>query len=542
MRHIKAFTIPQQMKRPYKSFIAMVIVLLFLPAAALTEGAEENLLIGMQSYMTTGIYPLDPVEKDMASVYSLVYNGLIEMDDDFRPQGKLAESWVMGSGGERWTFTLREGVTFSDGTPLTAYDAEATLSYLVDKANNGTTDSERGYYGNLRYFVKSVKADDEKTLTITTKDRANYAFLYAMTFPILPADRIEQENPPGTGPYIIDGFVPQSSLYLSVNPNWWKQPPQIKYITCTLYSSNKDLLLAYENMAVDAVFSKSISAAQYSDNINSLNIAYRTNQLETLLINNRASEFKDPQVRKALRHVINVNQIASQIYMSMVQRTDTPLPAGTWMYNEDGLVTYEHNIDKAKEMLAEAGWRDSNEDGILDRPDSEKESGMRNFSIRLLVYDEGDNTFRSDMALMIRSMLAEVNINVYDIQYVTFQEAGERLRAGNYDLALVAYQMDTPPDPGFMLISGNTGNHTGYKNTQVDDLFKKLRKATDPNEYQQILFDIQHKFSEDVPFISLFYRSGSILTRNLFTIVRDVRELELFRGIDEYRFEPGQQR
>lgn len=537
MRRIKESTILKYRKETRKILIALLLVLLLLPVQVFAEGIGESLLIGILSYTTTGIYPLEPIEKDIASVYSLVYEGLIEMDDDFRPQGKLAESWEMGSNGERWTFTLKEGISFSDGTPLTAYDAEATLNYLLEKATTGTTDAERGYYGNLRYFVKSVKADDEKTLTITTKDRASYSFLYAMTFPILPQDRITQENPPGTGPYVIEGFVPQSSLYLGVNPYWWKHDPQIKYITCELHSSNKDLLLSYENMAVDAVFTKSISAAQYSDNVNSLSISYRTNQLETLLINNKAKggEFTDPNVRKAMRHAINVNQIASQVYMSMVQRTDTPMPAGTWMYNEDGIVNYEYDVERAKQLLEEAGWRDSNEDGILDRLDSSTDSGLRNFSVRLLVYDEADNALRSDTALMIKKMLGEVKIDVYDIQYVTFQEAAEKLGAGNFDLALVSYQMDAAPDPGFMLTSGNVGNYSRYKNEEVDELFKKLRTTTDAGAYQQVLFDIQQKFSQDVPFIPLFYRSGSILTRNMFTIVRDVRELELFRGIDEYK-------
>ena len=96
--------------------------------------------------------------------------------------------------------------------------------------------------------------------------------------------------------------------------------------------------------------------------------------------------------------------------------------------------------------------------------------------------------------------------------------------------------MDMVPDPGFLLMSGNTsvGNFSRYRNEDMDALFKTLRTKVDPNEFAQALAAIQQKFVEDVPFICLFYRSGAVLTRKMYTTVRDVRELELLRGIEVF--------
>ncbi len=536
MVHIKEYT-TQKVKK-YCSFIiaAIFIILCFSPMSGKASQVKEEIEIGMVSTLTANLYPLEPLEKEMVSVYHLVYESLIEFDDDYMPQPLLAESWEMSGNGERWVFTLKENVFFSDGSKLTAHDVAATMEHILNKAKEAVEGSSAnmGYYGNLYYYVKNVSVENDRTLVVTAS-RPSFAFLYAMNFPVLPKDKILEENPPGTGPYTIENFIPQESIYLVESSTWWKQKPQIKYITGKLFPSNKDLLFGYENMLVEGALTRSISAAQYSNSDISLSMDYRTNQLETLLINNSAPEFKDVLVRKALRHVINANQIASQVYMGMVRRTDTPMPNGTWMYNEDGLVHYEHDIEKAKEYLAQAGWKDSNEDGVLDKPKEDGSGELRNFKVRLLVYDEADSSLRYDTATMIKSMLAEVAIDVYDIQYVTFSEAAEKLKAGSFDLALVAFQMDPAPDPGFLLMRNNVANYTRYASEAMDEQFKILRKAASFESYQKALYEIQRIFSEDVPFICLYYRGGVILTREMFTITRDIRELELLKGIESYR-------
>jgi ABC-type transport system substrate-binding protein len=98
--------------------------------------------------------------------------------------------------------------------------------------------------------------------------------------------------------------------------------------------------------------------------------------------------------------------------------------------------------------------------------------------------------------------------------------------------------MDAVPDPGFMLMSNNTGNYSRYKSEEMTDLCKALRTKNDPDEFAQTLAAIQQKFAQDVPFICLFYRKGAILTHKMYTTARDVRELELLRGIEDFSIDP----
>ena len=86
----------------------------------------DSLSVGIQSTKTNAIQPLFPLERDMMSIYDLVYEGLVAIDDDYLPTPALAESWEMSNGGKTWTFTLRDNVSFADGTPWTANEVVAT--------------------------------------------------------------------------------------------------------------------------------------------------------------------------------------------------------------------------------------------------------------------------------------------------------------------------------------------------------------------------------------------------------------------------------
>ena len=150
------------MRSTKRSFTArltatVLMLCLFLPLAADATNVEDSLIIGIQSTKTPLLRPLDPKERDIMSIYDMVYDGLVSIDDDYLPQPALAESWEESGGGKTWTFHLREGVTFSDGTPLTAHDVVATAQYILDRANNDAT-TEKGYYVNLKYFVSKISA------------------------------------------------------------------------------------------------------------------------------------------------------------------------------------------------------------------------------------------------------------------------------------------------------------------------------------------------------------------------------------------------
>ena len=218
---------------------------LTLPAAEATN-VRDTLVVGIQSTKTPVLRPLDPQERDMLSIYNLVYESLVVIDDNYLPQPGLAESWEESGSGRTWTFHIRQNVAFSDGTPLTARDVVATAEYILARATDESTASP-GYYANLRYFCSKISASDDYTVVVRAPTgRSYYGVLYAMTFPILPAAQVDSDNPPGTGPYVVSAFSPGDYLALDANTSWWKSIPQVRSISFMMHDTQRAVIESYE--------------------------------------------------------------------------------------------------------------------------------------------------------------------------------------------------------------------------------------------------------------------------------------------------------
>lgn len=515
------------MKESLKRLFCLLICLMLFPAAAYGENVEDSLIVGMLSSRTTEIRPLTPVERDVVSLYGMVYESLVAIDDNGLPQPLLAENWSETGGGKTWTFTLRENVVFSDGTPLTANDVVASCQFILNLAKNKEV-SDNGFYQNIRYLVSSITATDERTVVVKAA-RSYYGLLYSMTFPVVPASQVEMANPLGTGPYVISSFEAGSYLWLVANPAWWQMQPQVQEIMVMFYANNKDMITAFEYGRVDTVFTRSVAAAQYKSGINSLSIAYSTRQLETLMLNHKEFPLESLKVRQAIQYAINKDLIAQNVYMGMTVDADTPVSSDSWLYYDQER-TFVYNPERALELLAEDGWSDTDGDGMMDKVVDGK---ARNLHFQLYVYEDPENDVRFETANMIADFLAAVKIGV-KVNPVSYSEMMERLESGSFDLALCAFQMDVVPDCGFFLIKGNQQNYCRYVSSEMTSLFQTLRTNQDREEFAYTSQAIQQQFANDVPFICLFYRAGAILTRKMFSTVRSIREFELLRGIEAF--------
>ncbi|NLO85591.1 MAG: ABC transporter substrate-binding protein [Clostridiales bacterium] len=506
----------------------LLLCLLMLPTLAMAENVEDAIVIGMISTRTTEIRPLMPSERDMISLYGMVYESLVVIDDNGIPQPSLAESWSEASSGKTWTFVLRENVVFSDGTPLTAQDVVASCQYILDMAKNEEL-TDKGFYQNMKYLVSAISVVDERTIEVKA-GRSYYGFLYSMTFPVVPASQVDMASPLGTGPYVISSFEPVSYMWLVSNENWWQNKPQVEQITVNFYTNNKTLITDYEYSQVDAAFTRSVAAAQYKSGINSLSIPYTTRQLETLLLHHKEFPLDSAKVRQAITLAINKASIAKNVYMGMTINADTPVPSDGWLYNDDLESSFVYNPEKAAALLEEDGWTDPDGDGQLNKVVDGK---TKNFVLRLIVYEDPDNDVRFEAANMIKDMLKVVGIDV-NVEQVTYADALEKMKAGSFDMALCAFQIDVVPDWGFFLRKGNNENYCRYASTEMTDLIDTLRTQQNQAEFAYTSQEIQQQFATDMPFVCLFYRTGAILTRKMFTTVRTIREFELLRGIEAF--------
>ena len=515
--------------------IACALVFTLCPAISQAAAAPSYLTCAIVATDDLELRPLELNQRDVVSVLDLVYEGLFSMDDNYMPQPELAYSYEFISDGRRLRVKLRDDVTFHNGQKLTANDVVATLDYMLELSgfdsdlNSEYELEDRGLYYSTFYSVQSWEAEDEHTLLFRMR-RASFGSLYALTFPILPASEVANAMPSGTGPYKYDGYERGSAIWLVSNKTWWKRAPQVTNIRANIYKDSEKALNAFDAQDVDVAMTRSINASRYSGSLNSFSLSARTRQLEVLLMNRAYKYLKSDDsgknlVREAISYAINRSELISSVYQGMATIAYTPVPAGTWLSNESTIRDIYDPL-MAESLLDQAGWKMA-DDG------KRYKDGKAMESFRILVYDEPGSTVRTNAANKIVEQLKAVGIPAY----VATWSRGDvltKLKSGDYSLALAAFNFDVGPDPGFTLTSTASCNYTRYRSDDMNDLLGQLRRSVVPDDYQNAMSLIQDQFEQDIPYICLYWRTGSLLSRSAFTDARDIRELELLRGVESF--------
>ena len=518
-------------KRLCTAWVLLLLLALGAPALASTT----SLTCAIMATEDLRLRPLELNQRDVVSVLDLVYEGLFTLDDNYQPQPELAYSYEFINDGRRISITLRDDVTFHNGDKLTAHDVVATLDAMYalsgfdEDLNSDVDTTERGLYYATFYSIKSWEATDERTLLLTLR-RAGYGTLYAQTFPVLPASQVGSDMPAGTGPYRYDGYEAGSSIWLTANTSWWRRTPQVRNIRAGIYSSAEQVLTAFDMQEVDVAFTRSINASRYSGSLNSYSLSARTRQLEVLLVNRSYSLFKSDDsgenlVRRAISYAINRSELISSVYQGMASVAYTPIPAGTWLSNESTINDIYDPL-MAASLLDSAGYK-------LADDGKRYKDGKEMDTLRILVYDEPGSTVRTNAANKIVEQLGAVGISAY---VATWSRAAvlEKLISGNYSLALCAFNFDVCPDPGFTIASTGACNYTRYRSDEMNSLITTLRKCVSADDYRSTMSSIQLQFVQDLPYLPLYWRSGSLLSRSAFTDARDIRELEMLRGVESW--------
>ena len=521
------------MRNFFRVLFPLVLFLALLGSQALA--VSSSLICAIVATDDLALRPLELNQRDAVSVLDLVYEGLFYLDDDYAPQPELAYSFDFVNEGRRLEVKLREGVTFHNGQPLTAHDVVATLDYMYalsgfdEDLNSELELEDRGLYYSTFYSIQSWEATDDYTLLFTLR-RTSYGSLYALTFPILPASEVGNDMPAGTGPYQYDGYEPGSAIWLTANLSWWKRVPEVRNIRANIYSDSEKALAAFDAQDVDVAMTRSINASRYSGSLNSYSLTARTRQLEVLLINRAHSLFKSDSngsnlVREAISYAINRSEIISSIYQGMATVAYTPIPGGTWISNE----TTIHDIYDplmAASLLDSAGYK------LAD--DGKRYKDGESFpTIYILTYDEPGSTVRTNAANKIKEQLAAVGIPTI-VSTRDRASALSKLQSGDYTLALCAFNFDVNPDPGFTITSTGVCNYTRYRSDDMNNLLTQMRSSYTQDSYKNVMQLIQTQFELDKPYLPLYWRAGALLSREAFTNARDIRELELLRGVESF--------
>jgi peptide/nickel transport system substrate-binding protein len=309
-----------------------------------------------------------------------------------------------------------------------------------------------------------------------------------------PANR----KPVGTGPYIFESWIPDEKIILKANPNFFRGRPCIdRYV----YRIIPDLSVQFLELRQGALSVMHPTPDQYNgykEFFYAYNkFRYPAMRYDYLAFNLEHPLFRDKRVRQAMAYAVNKQEIIDGVYEGLAVPSTGPFPPMSWAC-DPSIKPYPYDLAKAKELLAQAGWTDSDHDGVLDRNGQKFE-----FTI---ITNQG-NKVRETMALVLQNGLARVGIKV-DVRIVEWSVFVEKIiKQKQFDAVLLGWNLSQDPD--CYLIWNSSQNKPGqynfvsYKNAEVDRLIDEARHTFDQPTRLRDYHRIHAILSDEQPYLFL---------------------------------------
>jgi peptide/nickel transport system substrate-binding protein len=429
---------------------------------------------------------------------------LVGVDYDNKLVPMLAKSWSVSDDGLKWTFVLRDDVKFHDGTPLTADAAKASLQMTFKNATS---------YKTLP--IKDITSKDRYTLEITTtKPFASLAgYLAGDSSAIVAQSSIsgkgEFVKPVGTGPFKFDSWVPKEKVVALRFDDYWGNKSKLAKVTYLGVPDSK----TRESMlrAGEADIAWLLSTAQVTemkdDHDFKVYTQTRIGRVNQLWLNTNKTPLDDPRVRNAISIAIDRDLISKSLMDGLVPPAAGPFSPELYWADKD-IKSINYDLDKAKSLLDEAGWTDSDKDGV-------REKGGKKLELALFTY----NT-RADlppMAEAIKDMLGKAGIKV-SITILDTTGISAQAKEGKVDMYLGSRSIFWNNDPDSwaadFLPGSSYQQYINYSPEDLVSLIEKGRTTMDNGERKKIYDQIQEKIMKDVPVAYITYFTNTAVVRS----------------------------
>jgi peptide/nickel transport system substrate-binding protein len=454
----------------------------------------------------------------------------------------LATRWTLDPDGRTYILTLREGVVFSDGTPFTADDVIFTFQALNDPKAEGPLTSSLQVNGR----PIAVRKVDAHTVVLTLPTPYGPGLRLLNNLPILPAHKLRDAlargefakawstaTPPaeitGLGPYVLRSYTPGERLELVRNPRYGARgpdvQPEIERLTLRIIPSQDAERLAIEAGEVDVMSAdirpddlKAMRGLEAAGKVRLFDLGPAVD--EDALWFNLGSDARKPAaarpwldrvMRRAVAHAVDRAAFVNTVYLGAAVQSDGPVPPGNRAWYSDKLPRYAHDVPRARQLLADAGLKDVDGDGIFET------STGKPLAIELLT--QRGHAIRQRAAEVIAADLKDAGLTV-NVVALDLSALIDRLTKGTYDAAYFAVAAsDTDPSANldYWLSSGSFHLWNPNQKTpatpweaEIDTLMQELTGLNDLRERQTRFARVQQIIATELPTIS--FAAPSLVT------------------------------
>ncbi len=466
-----------------------------------------------------------------ADLVALLFNGLTRLDQQGNVVPDLAEGWQVSPDGLTYDFKLRSGLYWHDGAPVTAADVLYTVGAMQDQEFPGDP-----ALSTLWRAVEVSAPDGPDARAIRFKLKQPFApFLDYTTIGLLPAHLWERvpaaqmmnsqlnTRPVGTGPFQLSQ-ISATRIDLVPFPRYHGPAPNLTGLTIRFYPDHQSLLPAYDRGEIDGI------SWIWPDEIDSLATRKDLQVFSapmsgyTLIDLNQQNPntpfFKDVNVRQALLYGLDRQALVDHVLHGQGMVAHSPILPGTWAYDED-VTKYGYNPEKARQLLDQANWKDSDGDGVRDK-DGKK------LSFILLGQDR-------ELLEAIAKMWAQIGVQAVPQVVTAAGLATDFLVPRTYEAALVHWELAGDPDPYPLWHSTQIKdgqNYAGWNDRAADEAIEKARALADQPARKPFYVDFQREFAAKVPALLLYH---PVYTMGIRDKVHDVQVGPLNTPGDRYR-------
>lgn len=482
------------------------------PAAAVNGSDQELVFVNYRD-----IRDLNPhLYAGEMYAQSILYDTLVSITEDGY-EGCLAESWTISEDGKIYTFKIRDGVTFSDGTVCDANAILANFNAVIENKDRHT-------WLEMMNLLVGVSAPDDHTFVIELSE-AYYPMLtelgcirpFAMISPNCMINGSTKDGVSGyigTDPYVLTDFETDQYAVFERNENYWGEKPEIERITVKVIPDNQTRIMALESGEIDLIFGKNMldadAISQYVDS-DKFEVALSDPTSTRHIVLNTTNEIlSDTAVRQALQHATNRTAISEGIFYGLEQPADT-LYAATVPYCDVELTPYEYSTETASSMLDEAGWI-MGSSGI-------REKGGKKLELDLLYNSDSVTEKTISEYLQSEYLKLGISLNIHGEEEQSYRD---NMKAGNFDMVFnICWGM--PYDPQSSLaamrapVYGDFAAQQGLADKkEIDQAITDILTTTDEEERQELYRFVLTRLHEDAVYIPLTFECNKALyTKNL---------------------------
>jgi peptide/nickel transport system substrate-binding protein len=472
--------------------------------------------------LTVGI-PIEPETLDPGDavyvqeqfILQSIFDSLLTIDKDGNLYPGLATEWEPNDDYSEFTFGLRKDVTFHDGTPFKADAVKASFDHIISDAvlesGGKSLLTDHKYAGTEVVDDYKVKVKFEAPYPLFLRDAARQWLAISSPAALEKSGADYGRNPVGTGPFKFVQWDAQSQIVLEKNPdyNWGPEfashqgPANLDQVVFRILPEAATRLTAFETGEIQlAGDPPSLDAVALADSgKGSIETFAQPGIPAILMINTAKAPTNDLNVRKAMILALNQDELAQTAFQKLGLPAYSVISPTTWGYDEASANTYRFNLEEAQRLLEEAGWTDTNGDGI-------REKNGENLTI-----DWPDNPAWSEaFNELVSGYLTNAG---FEVSYRSMDDGAqyEELLAGNYSLV---YMYWTRPDPSplrYLFHSENLGGGawTNYKSDELDNALADADTQTDEELRKQDYTQAQHIIMENALVMPMFTVNTSYL-------------------------------